>query len=135
MTTVVIDCSAVVDLLYCREPKEWHTPLARHDLLAPELIVPEIVSVARRLSRRERESPRQIERMLTNFLIVDIEYFAQESLMRPAWGLRDKLSAYDAMYVALASKLGIPLVTSDKRLARAAAGECEVLDLDGLLQG
>ena len=135
MTTVVIDSSAIVDLLYCRDVKEWYSPLARHDLLAPESIVPEIVSVARRLSRREGESPSQIEKMLTDFLGVEIEYFAQEPLMQSAWRLRDNVSAYDAMYVALASTLRVPLVTSDKRLARAVTGECEVLDLDGLLQG
>jgi predicted nucleic acid-binding protein len=135
VTAVVIDSSAIVDLLYLREQHEWLTPLARHDLLAPDLIVPEIVSVARRLSRQKTEPPTRVERLLADYRVVEIEYFAQVPLMRAAWRLRHTLSAYDAMYVALASELAVPLVTSDKRLARAAAGECEVLDLDGLLQG
>jgi len=33
--------------------------------------------------------------------------------------LRDRLSAYDAAYVALAEELAAPLLTDDHRLARA----------------
>ncbi len=36
-----------------------------------------------------------------------------------AWQLRHTLSFYDALYVALAERLDCPLVTADKRIARA----------------
>lgn len=36
-----------------------------------------------------------------------------------AWGLRENLSYYDALYVALAARLDLPLLTADKRLAAA----------------
>jgi predicted nucleic acid-binding protein len=36
------------------------------------------------------------------------------------WELRANLTAYDAAYVALAEALGAPLLTRDRRLARAA---------------
>jgi predicted nucleic acid-binding protein len=36
-----------------------------------------------------------------------------------AWALRDDLTYYDALYVALAARLGYPLLTADARLARA----------------
>lgn len=36
-----------------------------------------------------------------------------------AWQLRTALTAYDAMYVALAEALDAPLVTCDARLVRA----------------
>jgi predicted nucleic acid-binding protein len=37
------------------------------------------------------------------------------------------MSPYDASYVALAEDLGAPLVTTDVRLARAAAGIVPVI--------
>ncbi|MEW6253608.1 MAG: type II toxin-antitoxin system VapC family toxin [Planctomycetota bacterium] len=35
------------------------------------------------------------------------------------WALRRKLTAYDAAYIALAEALNAPLLTCDRRLARA----------------
>ena len=44
------------------------------------------------------------------------------ALAERAWQLRDTLSFYDALYVALAEILGCPLVTADARMARALPG-------------
>jgi predicted nucleic acid-binding protein len=41
------------------------------------------------------------------------------ALLPRAWALRATLTAYDAVYVALAEALDAPLVTRDARLARA----------------
>jgi predicted nucleic acid-binding protein len=38
-----------------------------------------------------------------------------------AWALRDRFSAGDSLYAALAIRAGEPLLTSDMRLARAAS--------------
>lgn len=43
-----------------------------------------------------------------------------------AWELRTNLSAYDALYVALAEQLNAPLLTADARLARAPGLRCVV---------
>ncbi|MBE6476491.1 MAG: type II toxin-antitoxin system VapC family toxin [Propionibacteriaceae bacterium] len=40
-------------------------------------------------------------------------------LVGAAWALRDSASAHDAMYVALAERLGCPLLTCDRRPAKA----------------
>jgi predicted nucleic acid-binding protein len=41
-------------------------------------------------------------------------------LLPRAWALRDELTVYGAAYVALAERLGAPLLTLDAGLARAA---------------
>ncbi|HIW92441.1 MAG TPA: type II toxin-antitoxin system VapC family toxin [Candidatus Corynebacterium avicola] len=43
------------------------------------------------------------------------------SMLRDVWALRHRISPYDAAYVALAARHERPLVTFDKRLARAAS--------------
>jgi predicted nucleic acid-binding protein len=43
-----------------------------------------------------------------------------------AWKLRHNLSFYDALYVALAARLGAPLLTADARLSRAPDLPCAV---------
>jgi predicted nucleic acid-binding protein len=47
-------------------------------------------------------------------------------LAERAWALRDNVSFYDGLYVALAAELGMPLMTSDARLARSPGLPCEV---------
>ena len=47
-------------------------------------------------------------------------------LTAAAWPLAEAVSGYDALYVALARREDLPLVTSDARLARGAADLCEV---------
>ena len=49
-----------------------------------------------------------------------------------ALALAHHITAYDAAYVALAARLGLPLVTADARLAAAMPGSvCEVRLLGG----
>jgi predicted nucleic acid-binding protein len=48
------------------------------------------------------------------------------SLWPRAWELRTNLSAYDALTVALAEQLDVPLLTADARLARAPGLRCVV---------
>ena len=47
-------------------------------------------------------------------------------LATAAWRLRRNCSYYDALYVALAARLGYPLLTADARLARAPGLPCPV---------
>ena len=49
------------------------------------------------------------------------------ALLPSAWDLRDEFSIFDALYVALAVHLDLPLGTLDQRLARAAGRYCSVL--------
>ncbi len=42
------------------------------------------------------------------------------------WDLRNNLTAYDAVYVALAGVLDAPLITRDRRLATAASQHARI---------
>ena len=49
-----------------------------------------------------------------------------DALRRRVWELRDRCSAYDACYLALAETLGAGLLNTDARLGRAAHGLVDV---------
>jgi predicted nucleic acid-binding protein len=57
---------------------------------------------------------------------IDERYPHHGALASAAWGLRGAVTYYDALYVALAAGLGIPLLTADARLARAPGLPCTV---------
>ena len=52
--------------------------------------------------------------------------YPHEPLLARAWDLRDTLTVYDGVYVALAELLDAPLVTSDARLAAATGHDAEI---------
>jgi predicted nucleic acid-binding protein len=73
----------------------------------------------------------QGQRMLATWPQLGVARFAMHPLLRRVWELRANLTAYDAMYVALAEELDCPLVTGDLRLAGASGSGCEVVVLRG----
>jgi predicted nucleic acid-binding protein len=46
--------------------------------------------------------------------------YPHDFLLPRVWELRNNFTAYDAVYVALAEMLDVPLLTRDQRLASAA---------------
>lgn len=57
---------------------------------------------------------------------LDLARHPHEELLPRVWELRDNLTAYDAVYVALAEALNAPLLTLDARLARAPGHRARV---------
>lgn len=136
MIAAVVDCSALVDLL----SRSGAAGISSNEhlqyclLAAPQLIEPEMVNAARRLAGRQGINTAQAQRLLREYRDVDLMRFTHENLSDFAWRVRDNISPYDAMYVALARDLEIPLITSDAKLARAAQPWCTVLEVSDLLQ-
>lgn len=91
------------------------------ELLVPSLCDVEIVSVLRRLVRQRRLPAGVAEGMLRDYLTLRLVRFEHRPLVPRMFELRDIFTAYDAAYVALAEAADAPLVTADRRLARAAA--------------
>ena len=57
---------------------------------------------------------------------LNVSRFPHDDLIETAWEIRHTVSAYDAMYVALARELDIPLLTKDRKLLNAARDLCDV---------
>ena len=128
MKATVVDCSAMVELLTKDGllAFEDNPELADCILVAPHLLDPEFLSAMRRRAMHHPEQAHDREQVILAFYQLDIMRMEHEPLWAEAWRWRDNLSAYDAMYVALAHLLELPLLTADERLASVAARWCEV---------
>ena len=133
---LVIDASAVTELLLAR-PKSAAVERTilehRGDLHAPSLVDVEVLSALRRLVVAGATQTERAGQAVGDFQDLSIERYDHEALIPRVWALRDNFSAYDAVYVALAEALtdvGVPLLTADRRLARAIR---EHLELEPIL--
>lgn len=122
---VVIDASVLVDALLVAGPARVR--LASDNLQAPELIDAELLSVLRRLVLADKLLEAHALQALATADRLGLRRHPSRSLWPRAWELRSNLSAYDALYVALAEQLHAPLLTADARLARAAGLRCPVV--------
>ena len=98
--------------------------LRRH---APHLIDAEVGNVLRRQEREGRLSAAEaVQARRSAGVLVDHRYPHSGALGELAWSWRRNLSYYDALYVALAVVLAVPLLTADARLARVPNVPCRV---------
>ncbi|WP_347351754.1 type II toxin-antitoxin system VapC family toxin [Intrasporangium sp.] len=92
---------------------------------APHLVDAEVGNVLRRHERRGQISAREGEVALAaSRTLIEHRYPHSGVLAELAWSWRSNLTFYDALYVALAVRLGVPLLTADARLARAPGLAC-----------
>lgn len=127
MNDYVIDASAVVLALVGKGAAAGHLRarlpgMRRH---APHLIDAEVGNVLRRQERSGNINTTEAETALRiGGVLIDHRYPHTGALARRAWGQRHNLSFYDALYVALADSLDVPLLTADERLSRAPGLPC-----------
>lgn len=121
---VVVDASVLVNALLIDGASRAR--LAEANLQAPDLIDAEVLSVLLRLVLAERLPERHALKALATSQQLGLRRHASRHLWPRAWELRTNLSAYDALYVALAEQLGITLLTADARTARAPGLLCPV---------
>ena len=119
---IVIDASAVLELLLLTPKAAQLEALALtsgQQLNAPHLLDVEVTQTLRRLVLAGELPPRRAEQALDDYSQLVIERHSHRDLIKRAWQLKDSLTAYDAIYVALAEALDSVLLTCDGRMARA----------------
>lgn len=126
---IVVDCAAVVDALTTVDgTAQLRVLMATEDLHAPTLLDIEIVAALRGLTQRGRITETRALDVLTDFDDLPIErWHVGDALRRRAFSLRENLSAYDAIYVALAEALECRLVTRDAHLSRSAGHAAQIV--------
>lgn len=130
---IVVDASALLEFLL-------QTPLGARvearlfgeddELHAPHLVDVEIVQGLRRLVRTGEVSSGRADEAIADLADLDLHRHAHVDLLGRAWKLRDNISAYDAMYVALAEAIAAPLVTCDGPLGKTPGHHAPIEVID-----
>ena len=132
MNTAVLDASVVckwfdeVDERHVDEARQLRSAYAAGDLvvLAPPLVRIEVLHA---LSRRARYTEGALASLAAGLDELRFDLIDAEMARVALWVGRG-LSAYDASYVALAEREGLPFVTDDAAILRTAPGIAVALD-------
>ncbi|GAT67668.1 twitching motility protein PilT [Planomonospora sphaerica] len=128
--SLVVDASIVFRLLANVKGDDLLRQRLARRLHAPALIDVEIASVVRGhviTSKPEvRISEERAGIMLERYAQLRIARHPMLPLQPRVLELRNNLTAYDGMYVALAELLGVPLLTDDAKFAGATGHRAEI---------
>ncbi len=116
---IVVDASAMTELLLQTAlGSRVETRLFRDgdELHAPHLLDVEVLQALRRVVRKKDTEPARVEEAIQDLLLFGIVRHPHHHLLGRAWQLRDAVSAYDAMYIALTEALDATMVTCDSPL-------------------
>jgi predicted nucleic acid-binding protein len=120
---IVVDASAALEMLL-RTPAaaavEARLLGSGETLHAPHLLDIEVAQVLRRYVAAGDIDPARGLDALADLADLPLRRYPHGFLLPRVCALRDNLTAYDAVYVALAEALDASLLTRDRRLAAAA---------------
>lgn len=92
----------------------------------PEQCDLEVATALRRFLRTRDLTPAVASNVVADYLDLPLTRHRHTPLFGRILALRDNFTAYDAVYVALAERLGASIVTADGRLARAIQAHTRV---------
>ncbi|MSP62578.1 MAG: PIN domain-containing protein [Myxococcales bacterium] len=95
-----------------------------HDLVAPDLLGPEVGNVLWKRVRRGEITSAEAQQVWRAFAAIPIEIRPSRPLIDAAMeiGIREKRSVHDSLYLALALAETCRLVTADRKFYLAIAG-------------
>jgi len=131
---IVLDASALVELIL--DTTTGQLVAARiadpaEGLHVPHLADIEVVQALRRYVREGDINAEAAAVALDDLRALDLQRHAHEPLLGRVWELRENLTAYDAVYVALAEVLDGVLLTCDGPLSRAPSLAGRVVLIQG----
>jgi predicted nucleic acid-binding protein len=126
---IILDASAAIEWLLrtqtgIKVDKRIFSPQV--PLHAPHLLDVEVAQVLRRYVRDRTITPQRGQEALEDLGDLPLNRYPHDFLIPRVWELRATLTAYDAIYVALAELLDAPLLTCDGRIASAPGHHANV---------
>ena len=101
--------------------------MGHHELVAPHLMVVEVANILRRLARAGALAEAEAGMAHVDLIRLRVQLFDYAPFADRVWSLRNNVTAYDALYVAIAERLDVPLATLDRRLTTAVGPSCRFL--------
>lgn len=122
--SLVVDASALVDAVIDSPRRRGIQRHLSHadGVLAPEVLPVEVASALWRMVRTGQLTTGDADGAVRRLMQFPVELIPHAGLLPQAWRLRERVRITDGFYVALASQLGAPLLTTDLRLSRATTG-------------
>jgi predicted nucleic acid-binding protein len=119
-TTVVLDASAIVDVLTGAGSAPWiRERLRDKDIVVPGHALAEVLNALGRSARREVLTGSDVELVLHELTRMPLRVVELTELLPGAWARRDQHSLPDALDIELAARLDTVVLTTDPRLARS----------------
>jgi predicted nucleic acid-binding protein len=128
--TYVVDCSIIIRLLANQPGDDLLRQRLSRPVHAPALVDAEVSSVIRGLAITTKPDVRisgdRALEMLHDYAGLRIVRHTMQPLQLRAFEMRHNFTAYDAMYIALAERLNLPVLTDDGKLDSAPGHHAEI---------
>jgi len=122
ISAAVVDASVLVKWVVLKSDSDRARALSAVRLEAPDLLPVECANILWKKARRGQLSEREACASLASLLAAPVELFASRELLDSALRLSLDLQhpVYDCVYITLALRRNIPLLTADRGLHAAA---------------
>jgi predicted nucleic acid-binding protein len=125
--SAVLDAGAYIAFRGQDCPEELRRRLAALTTAhVPDVFDSEVMNVLRHRNLAGRFDHAAVGEIISHLRAGQFSRHPVRVMLDDMWTLHDNLSMYDAAYVALAVRLGLPLVTVDEKLAMTPRLPCRV---------